>query len=67
MLNNKVDRKEFSVISINDKSGDLEYWLSKTPAERMEALEYLRQMIYGYEPNTHGLQRFFEVDELKAS
>jgi hypothetical protein len=29
---------------------DRKYWLSKTPAQRMRALEHLRQMNYGYGP-----------------
>jgi hypothetical protein len=37
---------------------DLVYWLSKTPEERVEALEYLRRQFHG---NTARLQRTARV------
>ena len=48
----------------NSKQNDKEYWLSKTPIERLEVVEFLRQTNYGYDPVTSRLQRFFEVAEL---
>jgi hypothetical protein len=57
----KVDRTAFSVGNLHDPSDEKEYWLSKTPEERLQALELMRQIIYGYDPNTTRLQRFFEV------
>jgi hypothetical protein len=45
----KLDRTHFSVAKLND-SDEKAYWLSKSPAERLEALELMRQMIYGYDP-----------------
>ena len=58
----KVDRRAFSVVAITeaDKLDD-EYWRSRTPDERFEALELSRQITYGYDPTTRGLSRFFEV------
>ena len=44
---------------------DKAYWREKSPRERMEALELLRQIIYGYDPATTRLQRVFEVAELE--
>ena len=29
------------------QNGDLTYWLSKTPEERIDAVEYLRRQYYG--------------------
>ena len=63
----KLDRNAFSVISLNDNESDLDYWLSKTPAERIEAVEFLRQLIFGYDPTTTRLQRVFETAEFKTS
>jgi hypothetical protein len=37
---------------------DLAYWLSKTPAERVATVDYLRKQYYG---NTTGLQRVARV------
>jgi len=45
----KYDKKEFSSVK-----EDLAYWLSKTPEERIEAIEILRRQVHG---NTERLQR----------
>ena len=60
-----VDRSAFSIASLEDESDERAYWQSKTPYERLQAIEMTRQVIYGYEPSTARLQRFFEVVELK--
>jgi len=60
----RVDRSEFRVDRLGSDSGDREYWKSKTPQERMEYLELLRQINYGYDPATARLQRVFEVAKL---
>lgn len=59
----KIDRTAFSVVRLEDSDNDLEYWLSKTPHERLAAQEYQRQMLYGYDPATSRIQNFFEVVE----
>ena len=60
----KLDKTAFSIVSL--EKNDLEekaYWLSKTPFERLDALETMRQIIYGYDPTTTRLQRVFEVTQ----
>ncbi len=37
------------------------YWASRTPEERLQALEMMRQIDYGYDPATARLQRILEV------
>lgn len=59
----KLDRNAFSVISLREESGDKALWLNKTPLERLEALELMRQINYGYDPATERLQRVLEVVE----
>ena len=61
----RLDRSCFQIGSLDDDSEEIEYWRSKTPAERMEALELMRQIVYGYDPATSRLQRIFEVAELE--
>ena len=56
-----VDRTVFEVVSLSEEGDDRAYWQSKTPAERLLALEIMRQIIYGYDPSTTRLQRVFEV------
>ncbi len=63
----KVDRDSFSVISLYGNERDTEYWLSKTSGERIRAVEFLRQLMYCYDPATERLQRVFETAEFKTS
>jgi hypothetical protein len=60
-----LDRAVIERRKLGDRVSDREYWLSKTPAERFEALELLRQIAYGYDPATERLQRVFEVTKLE--
>lgn len=55
----KVVRK----ISIRDKRNyDLEYWLTKTPEERISAIEFLRQQFYEMKDgSTPRLQRVVNI------
>jgi hypothetical protein len=59
----RMDKRHFSVISLSDASDDLAYWLHKTPYERLEALELMRQVMYGYNSSTTRLQRILTVAE----
>ena len=60
----RLDKTVFSVVSLEEADNDeVEFWLSKTPYERLDALETLRQIFYGYDPATTRLQRIFEIAE----
>jgi hypothetical protein len=60
----RLDKTVLSVISLEEADEDeMEYWLSKTPYERLDALETLRQISYGYDPLTERLQRVLEFVE----
>ena len=61
----RLDRGVLEVGSVKDNPNDRQYWMSKTPEERFEALELLRQIAYGYDPATARLQRVLEVVEFK--
>ena len=63
----KMDKTVFSVGSLFDPSDEKAYWLSKTPEERLEALEIMRQIAYGYDPDTERLQRVLEIAQLTRS
>ena len=60
----KMDKTAFSVSTIDAESDEIQFWLSKTPAERLLGVEIMRQMLYGYDPSTARLQRIFETAEL---
>ena len=63
----KMDKSALSVTSILEKSDDKEYWHAKTPQERLQAVELMRQINYGYDPVTTRLQRVPEVAKLTYS
>lgn len=62
----QMDKTAFSVASLRDQPDEKAYWLSKTPRERLQAVELMRQVVYGYQPASDRLQRFFEVAQLEA-
>jgi hypothetical protein len=62
----KMDKTAFSVASLTDESDEKEYWQSRTPQERLETVELLRQLNYGYAPSTARLQRILTVVELET-
>jgi len=61
----RLDRRALETVKLTDKPNDRQYWLSKTPEERFEALELLRQIAYGYDPATARLQRVLEIAKLE--
>lgn len=61
---NTMDRSSFSVCDIGDEESDLTYWLGRPPEERLAAIEFMRQMMYGYDPTTARMERVLEIDDL---
>ena len=60
----KMDRSILEVVdmkTVDDSTQDLRFWLSKTPLERLEGIEILRQSFYSYDPISERLPRFFEI------
>lgn len=54
-----VDRTAFSVTSLSEQQADeRRYWLSRTPHERLKAVETTRQIVYGYDPASTKIQKF---------
>jgi hypothetical protein len=49
--------ESFAAAEIRDRN----YWLAKTPIERLASCELLRQITYGYDPATARLPRSFEI------
>lgn len=63
----KIDRSAFEIGDDLNQSNEKSYWLSKTPLERLEAMEYLREIAYNYDPLTARLQRTLEIAEFPTS
>lgn len=56
----RLDKTKIAVVSSFDNSDEKEYWLSRTPEERIAHIEYLRHINYGAEAAKR-LQRILEV------
>jgi len=59
-----LNKQIVNVTSLDDIEKEKKYWISKSPLERIEAIEINRRMIYGHDRATSRLQRFFETSEL---
>jgi hypothetical protein len=60
----KLDRTAFSVTTHDQaEEDDKRYWFSKSPAERLEAMELMRQINYDYDPVSDRIPRLLEVVE----
>ena len=57
----RMDKSLFSVVTTDTPSDAKEYWQTKTVQERLAALELIRQIMYGYDPDTARVQRVLEV------
>jgi hypothetical protein len=56
----KLDKTKIITVKLDDDSEEKDYWISRTPQERFEYIELLRQINYG-DNATARLQRVFEV------
>jgi hypothetical protein len=59
-----LNKEIVNVTSLDDIEEDKNYWLTKSPLERIEAVEMIRRMVYGQDRVTSRLQRFLEIAEL---
>jgi hypothetical protein len=57
----RMDKTAFSVGHLHDPDDTKHYWATKTPEERLAAVELMRQVLYGYNPSTDRLQRVLAV------
>lgn len=59
-----VEKGSISVTTFKEaEEEDRRYWFSKSPAERLLSLEFLRRMNYGHDPATASVQRHLEIAE----
>lgn len=61
-----MNKNIFQITSIHDRD-DGGYWKQKSYEERLEALELLRRIIFGYDPSTTRLQRTITITQLKKN
>ncbi len=66
-VESKVDKSVFSVTTLENADDEVAYWLTKTPEERLRAMELIRQTVYGYTEPAPRLQRVLEIAQLERS
>jgi len=59
--------KAIRIVPLNKSDElDFDYWLKKSPAEKLDTLQYLREMVYDLKHESRkGLQRFLKVTRRK--
>jgi hypothetical protein len=57
----RMDKTALSVVSLYAESDEKEFWRTQSPTARLEALELMRQVVYGYNPISDRLERVLEV------
>jgi len=60
----RLDRTAFSIALLTDESDEKGYWFSRSHHERLQAIEWMRQSIYGYDPSSTRLQKVLTITEL---
>jgi hypothetical protein len=64
----KIDRSAFSITTLQEQDAeDKRYWLSKSPEERLAAMELMRQINYDYDPIADRVSRVLEIVEQTSS
>ncbi len=66
MIEGKINRNFFDVVDLH-KADDKSYWLRRSAVERMEAIEFMRKVMFGHDRVTARLQRVLEITELKKN
>jgi hypothetical protein len=65
MIDERIDRTQLKSTTFDEADADdIDYWMSRTPSERIEALEYLRRWAYGDDQVDAGLQRVLTTARL---
>ena len=59
----KLDKTSLVISSLEEPTDEVAFWFTKSPIERIAAIELMRQIIYGYDPTTTRLQRILTVTQ----
>ena len=60
----RLDKTRLTISSLDEFIEEKKYWLSRSKADRLNAIEINRRMIYGTDRTSARLQRIFETAEL---
>ena len=64
MIEEKIQRNVFEIVDLKD-ADDSDYWHDRSPIERVEAIEFMRKVMFGNDRVSQRLQRVLAVVELK--
>jgi len=56
MMEEIIRRDVFEVVELNE-ADDSDYWLDRSPIKRIEAIEFMRKVMYGHDRVSERLQR----------
>ena len=63
----KLDKTVLSIGRLDEEPDEKAFWVERTPQQRLAAMELMRQINYGYNPATAGLQRVLEIAQQTQS
>ena len=66
MIEEKIDRNIFEVINLHEADDKFD-WLNRSTVERLEAIEFMRKVMFGHDRVSARLQRVLEITELKRN
>ena len=66
MIEEKIQRDVFEIVDLHN-ADDSDYWRDRSPIERIEAIEFMRKVMFSYDRVSERLQRVLAVAELKKN
>ncbi len=57
--------KKLKIVSSHSQQSDLDFWLTKTYIERLEAVEFLRKQFLNFKNINEGLQRVCTITHIE--
>jgi len=66
MIEETIQKNVFEIVDLKD-ADDSDYWIDRSPIERVEAIEFMRKVMFGNDRVSERLQRILTIVELKGS
>ncbi|HPD57354.1 MAG TPA: hypothetical protein PKW17_08965 [Smithellaceae bacterium] len=66
MFEEKIKKNIIEVVDLHE-ADDTAYWLKRSTTERIEAIEFMRKVMFGHDRVSARLQRVLEITELKTN
>lgn len=66
MIEEKIQKNIIEVVDLHE-ADDTACWLNRSAAERIEAIEFMRKVMFGHDRVSERLQRVLEIADLKRN